>query len=288
MNEPDLPLTHCPNCQGQLRERGRFCPACGTALDDAAPPSVQAAEQSGPASGLQLPDPQPEAAPAAQIAQPAPRSRFDESWSQLKVVGYLYGAFLVLSLLANWVGANDTTPWSDVGDSIAEVVLVFVFAGFCYRDVIPLLGLPKVSRLTALKLLLLSVSLVLLLQGYFYVLVNKFDVEMIKMTESYQDAGWGLGWMLLFNSVTPALSEELAFRGIIQTRLERVVGVREALLIQAALFSVGHLLPMIFISHFLMGLTFGYLRLRTRSIYPGMALHGAWNAFVVLQEVYLS
>lgn len=276
MDEPGLPLTQCPSCQGRLRERVRFCPACGAALDAAIAPAGHAAGHSEIVPALQ---------PGAE--QAAPVSRFDQSWSELKVVGYLYGAFLVLSLLVGWIGRSDTTPWTDMGGSIAEVVLVFGFIVHCYRDVIPLIGLPKADRLTALKLLLLSVALVLLLQGYFYVL-EKFGVDIIKMTESFQKAGWGLGLMLLSDSLIPAVTEELAFRGIIQSRLERVVGVREALVLQAALFSVTHLLPMIFISHFLMGLTFGYLRLRTRSLYPGMALHAAWNALVVLQEVYLS
>jgi len=33
-----------------------------------------------------------------------------------------------------------------------------------------------------------------------------------------------------------------------------------------------------------MGLCFGYLRTRSRSLYPGMLLHAAWNAFVLMAE----
>ena len=80
-------------------------------------------------------------------------------------------------------------------------------------------------------------------------------------------------------------TEELAFRGVIQSSLERVLNARDAWLIQAALFSVLHLYPLIFPSHFLMGLCFGYMRRRSRSIYPGMLLHACWNALVVLKEL---
>lgn len=58
----------------------------------------------------------------------------------------------------------------------------------------------------------------------------------------------------------PAVIEEIAFRGFIQSALERFVGAREAPFIQAALFSVLHLLPLMFIRHFLMGLCFGLMR----------------------------
>jgi membrane protease YdiL (CAAX protease family) len=91
--------------------------------------------------------------------------------------------------------------------------------------------------------------------------------------------------MLLLVSVVPAIIEELAFRGVIQSSLEKVFDARDAWIIQAALFSVLHLLPINFPSHFLMGLCFGYARNRTRSLYPGMLMHASWNAFVVLREL---
>lgn len=281
MAEPDQPAAHCPRCQGTLRGGERFCPACGAALDPAArppdpgwdEPEVQESAVS-PENGMQ------------ESARQERRAHFEEYWSELKLVGWLYGTLLLASLVVGWVGRNDTTPWSDVGGGIAEVVIVFAFVALRHRDIVPLLGLPQVGWRSALKLLFLSLAFMALMELYFY-LIGKAGVEIIEITEPYQAAGWSVGVMLLVNSLIPAVTEELAFRGIIQSTFERIVGMREAMLIQAALFSVVHLLPMMFPSHFLMGLLFGYLRLRTRSLYPGMALHAAWNALVVLQEVYL-
>ena len=92
--------------------------------------------------------------------------------------------------------------------------------------------------------------------------------------------------MFVLVSLMPAFVEELGFRGFIQSTLNHVFHEREAWLIQAALFSVLHLSPLIFPSHFLMGLCFGYMRLRTKSLYPGMALHASWNAFVLYKEIF--
>ena len=73
---------------------------------------------------------------------------------------------------------------------------------------------------------------------------------------------------------------------ILLTReLEHTVDARDAWLIQAALFSVLHPSPIVFPSHFVMGLVFGYLRLRSRSLYPGMVLHTTWNALVLFAEI---
>ena len=98
-------------------------------------------------------------------------------------------------------------------------------------------------------------------------------------------AGWPAWTGFVLVSVMPAIFEELAFRGVIQSSLERVFNARDAWLIQAALFSLLHLSPLVFPSHFAMGLAFGWIRMRSRSLYPAMLLHGAWNALVVFQEL---
>ncbi len=119
----------------------------------------------------------------------------------------------------------------------------------------------------------------------YFVLMQRFGIEILGETAEFRKAGWSVGQMLLLVSVMPAIFEELAFRGVIQSSLEKVFDSRDAWIIQAALFSVLHLLPINFPSHFLMGLCFGYARNRTRSLYPGMLMHASWNAFVVLREL---
>ena len=135
-----------------------------------------------------------------------------------------------------------------------------------------------------LMLVLLAVSFFALMSAYFD-LLKHLGIPILRATDEYRDAGWSVGAMFLLVSVMPGIVEEIGFRGVIQSVLERTVNAREAWLIQAALFSVLHLLPMIFPSHFVMGLLFGYVRLRTRSLYPGMLLHASWNALQVFAEI---
>ena len=74
------------------------------------------------------------------------------------------------------------------------------------------------------------------------------------------------------------LAEELTFRGVIQTRLERAMPPWLALVLQAAIFGLVHGTPIQMVYAFLMGLAFGFLRRRTGSILPGFAAHAAFNA----------
>ena len=58
----------------------------------------------------------------------------------------------------------------------------------------------------------------------------------------------------------------------------------DAMLLQAAMFSILHLAPLSFASHFVMGLGLGWLVVRTRSLYAGMLLHALWNGMIVWLE----
>lgn len=92
--------------------------------------------------------------------------------------------------------------------------------------------------------------------------------------------------LLLSDGLIPALSitvaaplaEELMFRGVIQTRLERAMPVWAAVVLQAVLFGVVHGTPIQMAYAFLLGVAFGFLRSRTGSILPGVAAHAAFNA----------
>ncbi|MDN5310208.1 MAG: protease family protein [Methanolobus sp.] len=79
------------------------------------------------------------------------------------------------------------------------------------------------------------------------------------------------------------LIEEIIFRYILQTRLERIVGVWPALLIASALFGVMHsgygtIYEVLMTG--LAGLAIGYLYVRTRSLYLVTMIHGLTNVFL--------
>ncbi len=102
----------------------------------------------------------------------------------------------------------------------------------------------------------------------------------------------GFASMALAQLVVVALPEELFFRGYVQGRLEdalpptrRFLGapVGWAVLIQAALFGVGHFLVTFeptMLTRFFPGLVFGWMFARTRSIFAGTIFHAACNLLV--------
>jgi membrane protease YdiL (CAAX protease family) len=259
---PGATAYRCAGCQGVLRAGAQFCPSCGHTLGAAA------------------------VEPARELSEPA-AGRFASQWKDIKRVVWLFGLLLLSSLVLGFVVRSNSTPWPDAVLSGIDAAIVLAFAATRHRDLRPLLSTPRLNRRSVLALGGIALIFVAAMGAYFD-LLEHMGVPLARLSDTYVAAGWPVSAMLLLVSAMPAVFEELAFRGVIQSALERVVEWREAWLIQAALFSVLHLTPLAFPSHFLMGLCFGYMRTRSRSLYPGMLLHAAWNALVLLQELHTS
>lgn len=99
----------------------------------------------------------------------------------------------------------------------------------------------------------------------------------------------------------PAFVEELNFRGFLQTRLERLLPVKQSIIVQAVIFSAYHVpaaLPIsklgfspggIFYPVFALalGIVVGMVYARTRNLFAGMAIHGSLlAAFELLTLLY--
>jgi hypothetical protein len=169
--------------------------------------------------------------------------------------------------------------------TLFDAIAITVFAGLYFQRLMPLLHPTPIPISASSKIVAASAATGALVAAYFYVL-GRLGVADADVSQSFRAAGWSIGWVFVLIAVIPAIFEELAFRGIIQTSLETIVSPRDALIIQAAMFSVLHLLPFNFPSHFLLGLALGYARLQSKSLYAGMVIHGSWNSLVLLQEIY--
>ena len=249
----------CAACQRGVRAGTQFCPGCGLTLVASA-------------------------AVPARSAPVARSSQFAEHWEELKRIGWLFGLLLATSLVFGIASRGVSSPWPEVAMSVIDAVIVLVALGLRYQKLRFAFKLHPLGRRGVTALLIAAIAFVGLGSLYFWVL-QQLGVPIASATGSLARAGWPVWGMLLLFSVMPAVFEEIAFRGVIQSSLERILNTRDAWLIQAALFSVLHLSPLMFPSHFLMGLCFGYMRRRSRSVYPGMALHAMWNALILFQEL---
>jgi membrane protease YdiL (CAAX protease family) len=260
---------NCPKCAAALRTAALFCARCGTRSVPETP--AVPAEMAPVASSTD-----------AWIPEPTPSTW---RWDELRVVGWLYGLLLFTSLVGG-IGYS-VQPDGDFGfwTTLVDAVVIVTFAARFRGEIVALLH-PSTFDGNALKMLATAAAVQFVVLGAVFYLLEKTGIPFERITDEMQRHDYSLWQLLVLYSLAPAVFEEIAFRGVIFDRLRRVLGEREAWVVQAAFFSILHLSPLIFPTHFAMGLIFGWLRLRTRSLLPGMVLHAAWNAANILLELY--
>lgn len=248
---PDLPpevppRPPCWRCGAALREGVRFCGHCGIALR--------------PADFL--------AVPAAPVARPG---LFVALGTYFAVLAALVGLMLVD------VDSVRTLLGFDVGLVVLGLGLVLTF----WQDLGPLLGPP-----TGVDLRVLGVS-ALALAGVFAMvqgLAALFPALFVDLMAGYRAEGVGLGFAVFQVGPLTALGEELLFRGVILGGLRRTFPDRAAIAVSAAMFATIHLSPVAFVHTGALGLLFGWLVVRTGSLWPSILVHAAWNSAMVLLD----
>jgi membrane protease YdiL (CAAX protease family) len=86
--------------------------------------------------------------------------------------------------------------------------------------------------------------------------------------------------LVMIVCIAPAICEEVFFRGYIQRTIERKWGAR-SFIITGIIFGLYHMQPLNLLSLSLLGILFGYLSYRSKSIFPSMSAHFTNNLLAV-------
>jgi len=102
----------------------------------------------------------------------------------------------------------------------------------------------------------------------------------------YEQMTWPVAVpFVLFIALAPAITEELLFRGYIQSRLLKRWSPGTAIFVTSTLFAIMHITPHSVVNAFVIGLWLGVLAWRTGSVWPSVVCHafinGAWNVWNV-------
>jgi membrane protease YdiL (CAAX protease family) len=261
-----LTLTRkCQACAGTNGATANFCRHCGATLTQASADDVGTVPAGSGSDG------------ALSLSSGAPA--LDER-RLLRELCWLCGLPVAISVIyAVSVRVGGVSALASLVGMSAMATIALGSALMNTSLVRSALRLPKASDLLA-TVLVASITAPILIAAFWLLGQLGFALYGDYLTPYIQDdwPTW-LGFVDLA-LVTP-VSEELLFRGLIQPKLGQILNPSEALIVQAALFSAAHLSPVILVTHFVMGLAFGWLRRRSGSLIPGTLLHGAWNAWVV-------
>jgi len=105
-------------------------------------------------------------------------------------------------------------------------------------------------------------------------------VKALEKIVMLEDANASLWKLLLVIAVTPAVCEELLFRGVILSGLRRY-GAWPAIIVSALLFALAHASIYRLLPTFCLGLLLGYIVVKTGSIWCSMLMHALNNGVAV-------
>jgi membrane protease YdiL (CAAX protease family) len=187
----------------------------------------------------------------------------------------------VVAMVALKLGASEAKV--DVFASGVFAVMAIVCVASAPREIGALLGRTGGARGVAAALA--AFGFLVAFGSLYFPAFRWLGFSYERISDQYLEAGWPRWTPYALAALSPAVLEEIIFRGYVMARLDRLLTARESLLVQAALFSLLHLGVVIFPSHFVIGLVLGVLRRRTGSLYPGIAVHMSWNAIIVFAEM---
>jgi len=111
-------------------------------------------------------------------------------------------------------------------------------------------------------------------------------VEEMFRTLVSANSAWELMFVVLVVSITPAIVEELLFRGLVQSSFERRMKPTNAAIWTGVIFGLFHFNPFALVPLIILGCFFGILRARSRSIVIAMSLHFLNNGLAVVVSFF--
>lgn len=247
------PAPGCAHCGAGLKAGASFCGSCGARQGDWTPP-------------IHVPGPKP-----------------TDSFGNIRLLLALYGStMLVIGGWAIYGRVSEELFLTDVGATTCLALLVFGFA-LAHRELFgDSLQHSGWSWPGYLMILLLSVPILLLVEGYVSGIARVFGIHPPGELDAFR--GYSILWPLLMMVVLPPLSEELAFRGLIYGGLRKSMSVGETFLVSSFAFAMLHLSIPSLVTHLPLGLYFCWLRHHSGSVWPAVFAHACHNLGVVLIE----
>ncbi len=122
----------------------------------------------------------------------------------------------------------------------------------------------------------------LLLLNYSYSsFLMYLEPNLHSFTDELSKTGFGPVGKLVVICLVPGITEEIAYRGLIQHWLQTAVKPWRAIILASALFTAMHLSVLSAPYIFLLGLLLGWLKWKTGSLYPSMLVHILHNYAVI-------
>ncbi|MCU0386366.1 MAG: CPBP family intramembrane metalloprotease [Flavihumibacter sp.] len=230
---------------------------------------------------------QPEEVICHQCGQPTiPPEEWDGAYERYRLMVVIFFSInLFVCLLFNF--------WPPAGETITGLVLIdgfllscgLFFAYLLWPEIKPLLKWNNFTWWRLLLLVVMAIGAALVVNfGVKWINEKIFERELYYYS-SFRHLPYPKTAMFLLIALVPAFSEELAYRGIIQSGLLKIMHSRQAVVLTALLFAIIHMSLISFVWLLPFALFLGWLRQRMNTLWYGVVIHFCFNATTCLMEL---
>lgn len=92
---------------------------------------------------------------------------------------------------------------------------------------------------------------------------------------------WQAALVIFAISITPAICEEVLFRGWLQRTIRRKASAAVSILVTGVIFALFHMSPLSIVALAFVGFYLGYLFERSRTLYASMTAHDLYNLTII-------
>jgi len=208
-------------------------------------------------------------------------------WEIVYPIFMYYVAVVVVSFCAQMIFGSGNENYM-LCKTIGSVVAIFVVWPFYKRDLIfeGRYKLPvKMNKAQWMNILCVVIMAICFSVSLNNIISMSPLMDMSKAYEDAADAFYGTNiWLELLGSalVTPVL-EELLHRGVVYTRLRRMMGIWGSVILSALIFACLHFNVVQFVYAFLLGIVFAIIMEKSKHLYAPILAHIIANAIAVIR-----
>ena len=196
------------------------------------------------------------------------------------IVGVLIALFALLMAVILVVG--DSELGLPIFTFLSGVLVFFILKEvYSKEQITALFSIPDRSEAGRLILLILVLDIFVVLPIHAVITIFLFpEAEQQEVITMFEDASDTSLALLAFSvAILTPFAEELLFRGFILGMLLKRYSDTQSIVISSLIFAIAHE-PIAMFLAFGGGLLYGWVRVRTGSILPGMIAHAIWNGFI--------
>lgn len=251
--------SHCKYCGAELNPRYYFCLSCATPYKDER--SVL-----------------PRARPMRLTDHELIKKKSPQVWGLFFT--YL-GVVVLNAIIAGFLFAGGRPELTLMVTNVSIAFVTFISA-FIYWNSLAA-QLRRMGFDTPAAYIGLGMLVPMLIVNYFYheMMTELAGIEDVSLIGELRDAGVTEPGLIVGICVFPAVSEEIAFRGLIQHWLSIAVKPMKAIMLASLLFAILHFSMLSLPYLFAVGMLLGWTKWKTQSLYPSMVIHFLHNLIVL-------